>query len=488
MFFKYIVRYTYAIPTGRRSLDFSALGCSFSPVRGRRLLPWVLLACLLALPACSDRGLLPAPTLEPLEVRVEGRWLRDRRGRVVLLRGATYTASETGVDFGGFDGPGEETLAGLEHLGLNLVRLPIAWSMVEPAPDQRTTHELHLDVDPIVRLAAAHGMGVVLTMRHSPRGGCDEHDPAIPRWVCASVGAETDPSCAFWTGLGPSGVPLRTHFARTWAAIADHYRQDARIVGLDLLDEPAAGACFDGTPFEHEHVRPYVAQLVELVRQANAEQAIVYEPAVGSTESPGANPLGRTPLYSPHVWSQRRGPPADTGTEPLASVYDGAMRAAAEWDAPLLVGFGADLPKRPGRAIRGTSAAFARRSLHELDRHLASGFYDALRPTDPTSPGVDLEPVARVLARPYARRVAGVPTAMTFDVDSGTFDFRFDDDPATRPPDPTEIFLPDEPYGDDFVVELRPSGRWTFDAHTRRLLVYRGPGSSHHLRVRPAGG
>lgn len=448
----------------------------------------MLLACLLAVAGCSDRGLLPAPTLEPLEVRVEGRWLRDRQGRVVVLRGATYTASETGVDFGGFDGPGEKTLAGLERLGLNLVRLPVAWSMVEPAPGRRTTHEIHLDVDPIVRLAAAHGMGVVLTMRHRPRGGCDGPDPAIPRWVCASLDEETDPSCAFWTGNGPSGLPLRTHFARTWASIAEHYRQDARIVGLDLLDEPAADACFDGMRFEREHLWPYLSELVDLVRQAGAEQAIVYEPPRGSIESPRANPLGRTPIYSPHVWSQRLGPPTGADAAALPRVYEDAARAAAAWNAPLLVGFGADLPKPPGHAIRGTSAAFARRSLDELDRHLASGFYDTLRPPDPTSPEVELASVARVLGRPYARRIAGLPTAMTFDVDSGAFDVRFDDDPATRPPDPTEIFLPDEPYGDDFVVELRPPGRWTFDAHTRRLLVYRGPGSSHHVRVRAGGG
>jgi hypothetical protein len=95
--------------------------------------------------------------------------------------------------------------------------------------------------------------------------------------------------------------------------------------------------------------------------------------------------------------------------------------------------------------------------------------------------------IAAAVSRPYARRIAGIPLAMHFDVQSRTFILRFRDDPDVRPPDPTEIFVPATlQYPDGFTVAVSGGGRWTHDRHNQRVLVYRGDGDPHEVRITPA--
>lgn len=453
----------------------------------------LLVAALAALPGCTDRGPLAPPTLEPLEVSVGAKWLRDRKGRVVILRGATYTITETGVDIGPFRGPGEKTLAHLEALGMNLVRLPLAWSRLEPRPGQRTSHDLKMRVDPVIRMAAAHGLAVVLSLHPWPRGACLD-DPTMPDWVCDALasGDEApphDPGCAFWR----EDTALRRRYAQVWAVIARHYAQDARVVGFDVLDEPWAGDCVHPSMRAGEQLSSFYHFLHLRIRKAGASQALLYEPALPREDGPRLERFGSPVVFSPHLWSQRLGPPADAGADPLPEAYARAARDADDLGGPLLVGeYGGDLPptsrNRGGGTLRPTSAAFAYLSLDQLDRHLAGGAFYALRPDSAASPSVaaDIRDVEAVLARPYARRIAGIPTEMSFAPRTLEFRLRFDDDPRYAPPDPTEIFLPVTAlYADGFQVEIEPDGAWRFDEHTGRLLIYRGSGTSHEVRVRP---
>lgn len=449
------------------------------------LLPAFLaaLVSLSAVTGCARGDWLSAPTLEPLEIEVGTEWIRDRRGRVVLLRGATYTLTETNTDPGTFDGPAEQTLAKMERLGMNLLRLPLAWSQIEPRAGVRTVQYLKMRVDPIVRLAAAHGQAVVLSMRQWPRGDCDGSDPAIPDWVCAALAETEDPSCGFWRGSGPKGVPLRSHYAQTWALVAAHYAQDARVVGFDVLDEPSGGTCFAPAPFEAGHLLPYLDLIGRRVRRSGASQSILVEPPPDTMRLRASEePIAPSVVFAPHIWSQRRGPPPG---EDLQDAYESAVDQARRMSAPLLIGaFGGDL--LPFGGFRGTSPAFLLRSLVELDAHLVGGAVFALQPAQPGAADVIIPPtVGAVLARPFARRIAGIPVAMSFEPRSLEFQLQFEDDAENAPPDPTEIYLPEALYGSEPVVTITPPGRSRFDRHTQRLLVYRGTGTSHEVHVRP---
>ncbi|MDG2307388.1 MAG: cellulase family glycosylhydrolase [Candidatus Binatia bacterium] len=454
----------------------------------RATISLAVLAALVALVGCTERGPFAAPTLEPLETRVGSEWIRDRRGRVVILRGATYTVTEDGLESSLMGGAVDLTLAGMERLGMNLIRLPLSWALIEPKPGQRTTEYLWMRVNPIVRMAAARGLAVVFSMRPWPRGACDGSDPTIPNWVCDSIPSEDDPSCAFWRSRGPDKIPLRTHYAATWEVVARHYAQDARILGFDVLEEPSAGNCFPAATFESQHLRPYAEELQKKIASAGALGALLYEPPVHiEARIEGQAPFETPAIYSPHIWTERLGPPHSGDGNPLSHSYDRATEAADRARAPLFVGaFGSDLPPTSAGGFPVTSPAMVLLSLDLLDQHLAGGAFYALRPRGADSPAADLGPVEALLSRPYARRIAGIPTSMSFNARTLEFSLRFEDDPEHSPPDPTEIFLSSALYDEGFVVGLGPDDTWTYDEPTQRLLVYRGSSATHEVRVHPS--
>jgi hypothetical protein len=73
------------------------------------------------------------------------------------------------------------------------------------------------------------------------------------------------------------------------------------------------------------------------------------------------------------------------------------------------------------------------------------------------------------VVRPYARKIAGEPLHMSFDLKQGTFDFKFRHNPAVEAP--TEIYLPSLHYSDGFRVDLSDG---THEHHRdEQTLIYR---------------
>jgi hypothetical protein len=68
-------------------------------------------------------------------LRSDGQWIRDARGRVILLRGVNYSGLEFGNFFGSPRPPEESDFAQMATWGVNVVRLPIAWHYIETAPN-----------------------------------------------------------------------------------------------------------------------------------------------------------------------------------------------------------------------------------------------------------------------------------------------------------------------------------------------------------------
>jgi hypothetical protein len=99
-------------------------------------------------------------------------------------------------------------------------------------------------------------------------------------------------------------------------------------------------------------------------------------------------------------------------------------------------------------------------------------------PADINSGGRALE----AAVRPYARKVAGEPLRMAFDIERRTFDFEFRHDPAVNAP--TEIFVPGYQYPDGYAVEVS-DGTYEVDRGSQTLLYRHGTGRAvHHVHVR----
>lgn len=191
----------------------------------------------------------------------------DGEGRQVLLRGVNVNQL---VDFYA-PRPGvpatlplsEDDFAQMAALGLNVVRLGVSWSRIEPRPARYDEGYLR-QIDQAVAWAKKHGLYTVIDMHQdgwsnapTPRGtSCppgtsrmDGYDGA-PAWATKADGA---PRCQF-TGrdISPAGDRAFTNFyydrdgvqgrlVKVWAMLAARFGADPAVAGFDPLNEPGFG-------------------------------------------------------------------------------------------------------------------------------------------------------------------------------------------------------------------------------------------------------
>lgn len=473
------------------------------------LLLFVLMACLLGAGCGSDAD-NPAPAATPtplalpaLQIRADSDWVRDTQGRVVLLRGANYSGLEFGNFIGMPHGPRESDFAQMASWGFNVIRLPIAWNYIEPAPNQFTDRYLAEQVDVVIAFAAAHGILVIPEMHQFLWSACFTNGNGAPAWVCAGRDYTDDTAgqlragCDFFQGaLAPDGRTLIEHFIDAWRIVARHYAGDARIAGFDFFNEPIAYSCLSAGIFERQFLDPFYRRVRAAVQAEGATQAFFFTPSI--LRNVGfrtfIEPMSPDVVYAPHLYTETGGDAGrkyDGDASKITADYTLAVQEAETLGGPLFVGeFGGNTDVAGG--FRAATEQFLRDSLAEQDRRLIGGAVWAYFPSDNTFSVVDADgnekgDLVNIIARPYARRIAGTPTVMRFDEATKEFAFTFDDLSGDGPPDPTEVFVPAaRHYPHGFTVEITPGDRFAFDVRTERLLLFRGGASTHTLHIVPA--
>lgn len=445
------------------------------------------------------------PTLEPLEIHADANWIRDEAGRVVLLRGANYSGLEFGNFIGRRNGPEESDFAQMASWGFNVIRLPIAWSFIEPQPNQYDEDYLAEQVDRVIDFAGRHSILVVLEMHQFQWSPCFTNGNGAPAWTCNGRGYPDgiagygQAGCDFFLGAkAPDGRTLMDHFVDVWRLVARRYAGDRRVAGFDFFNEPIA-FCFpsDGG-FEREALNPFYRRLRAAVEEEGAAQTFFYSPPISRNLMVplAAEPMGPNVVYAPHLYTQTFGLPQlkyDGDASTITADYELAASEAATIGGPLFCAeFGGNTAEQDG--FLAATELFLRDSLAEQDRRLIGGSVWAYFPSDNTFSVVDAEgnekgQLVDILARPYAPRIAGIPTEMSFDIDTKEFLLRFREDPERHVPDPTEIFLPARHYPNGVELGIPPPGAaygvQTGTAGTR-LLFFRGSGETHEIRFGPA--
>ena len=231
----------------------------------------------------------------------------------------------------------------------------------------------------------------------------------------------------------------------------------------------------------------------EIAREEGGDRTFFYEPPV--TRNLGQTPvlvaMGPDVVYAPHLYGNSAGMPNikyDGNADALATDLGQAVQEAAHLGGPLVVGeYGGDADG--GTGFLDATALFLRDMYAAMDRRLAGGTAWAYFPGGNGFSVVDAEgnekgDTVRYIARPYARRIAGIPTAMSWDPQTEEFDFAFRDDPGREVSDPTEIFIPAaRHYPGGFDVEVGTGDRWEYDAANSRILMYRGASPQHTIRI-----
>jgi endoglycosylceramidase len=299
-------------------------------------------ALAVSLPAASHpSGVLPW-------LSVSGSRIVDSSGRSVLLRGFNTSAllePDTVL-------PAPLELRDIEEMqraGFTVLRLPIAWSRLEPVRGH--VDGAYLDsVARYVSLAETHGMYVVLDM-HFLDWGPAFGGSGAPRW--ASVAGV--PDLQFWPWdswrrhLSPAvnaayvyfwlSPDWQRDFTMVWQAVASRFRSDPGVAGYDIVNEPHP-IPIPPRLFEQDWMWPLYARTIAAVGAVDPNHLFFVEGDLLGDFPTTIVPLhARGVVYSPHIYTGSLVPPTfDGNREPFFSHVAEQAGEAAQVPAPMWTG------------------------------------------------------------------------------------------------------------------------------------------------------
>jgi hypothetical protein len=444
----------------------------------------------LVLFACDDApGGRPAgctsPDFDGTPLGVRCNALVDRLGRTVLLHGVN--AHFTGiVDYRLADGSmtsidapalAADDAERIRAMGLNVVRLPINWSALEPTETGGFDESVMNRIAQVVEQCRAAGVWVLLDMHqdgYSKYTGTDGQ----PSWATIPLPA-TRPSdassnisqaamAAFGTFFGDSadGARLRQRFAAALVHLAQRWGQDDAVVGFELFNEPLGATDYQLVKFDRE--------MVAALRPVAPKKLLFFEPSavrnVVDMANPGMDSVAAGTVYAPHVYTAVFAQVAHPLTrDELAPSVESTRVEANGYRAPLVItefGYGPLDPE---------FANYARWEGELQDAQLASalfwvwkesvtsgnswGFFDI----DPST-GVATERTAAIEAfsRVRLEAAAGTLLSVRYDADAHVFETQFDGDAHTTAPNLVSIgrtpgFLQWQAFCDGKPITVTPA-------------------------------
>jgi endoglycosylceramidase len=271
----------------------------------------------------------------------------DSRGRTVLLRGVNSDALlEDGVRHAPLD---EEDAGLIQRAGFDVVRLPLAWSRLEPR--RGAIDRGYLDeVAATVAMLERHALHVVLEMHFldwGPRfGGSGAPDwaavplvPAAQWWPWESWRKHLSPAVNaavtyFW--LAPD---WQADFTAVWREVAARFRDDPGVAGYDLVNEPHP-LPLPPRIFEDHYLWPLYARTLAAIGEVDPNHLALVEGTLFGDWPTTVRPLhARDLVYSPHLYTGALVPPAFDGDPgPVRRRIAGQAAEAAAVPAPMWTG------------------------------------------------------------------------------------------------------------------------------------------------------
>ena len=469
-----------------------------SPARTQPALPWLHVA------RPADGGVAPIVDSSRRTVILRGANLRGIEDDYYPIPGGAEPGPEPQypIDPAAYEGqcpptrPGageppvcESDLSAIRAQGFNFIRLPISWSLLEPAPGSYSQEYLDR-IAQVVGWAEAQGIYVLLDMHQDDYSrfipGAAEsanHADGAPAWAvmtrglpASSVGGQGEFSLAvegaftaFWLNRVPtdaSGQPLaqgaapgpglQDHYIGALVAVARRFRDDPAVAGYEIMNEPLPGLI---TPvaFSSGFLYPFYSRVIDALTGVSGgaggyrdlgvhatHQSLFFEPmAVRNLEdAPDQIALPFTSysniVYAPHDYTHVFTVDRDLGLSPSTSPYplsydqpyQVASGEARAMGAALICGEFGEFSGNPAiydEVVGGMTAA--------QDRFLVGSTYWAW--TD--------GPVSPLLSRVFPAATAGTLVSFAFAPATGAFAMTATDSRAVRVGDraaETEVEIP----------------------------------------------
>lgn len=393
-----------------------------------------------------------APTGTALPFGRSGQWITDAQGRAVVLHGLNQVYKVPPY-LPSADGFGSDDAEFLHANGFNTVRVGVIWGAVEPQPG--TYDDAYLAaIAQTVQMLGEHGIVSLLDF-HQDLYSEQFQGEGAPAWAVQDGGLANPPLGfpgsyfanpaedyawdQFWRNApAPDGVGLQDHLAAAWAHVAQAFRNDPRVFGYELLNEPWPGTLWQpcllpllGCPLFDSTLTAFYRRVVAAVRAADSAKVVWFEPNVLFNEGIVTN-LGtiadpRTGL----AFHDYCGPESIGLGNTLCGPQDDLTFANAKSYAgkrgipQLVTEFGAtddlaNLSDMVARADRNRVGwmewAYTGNDKTSSSPNGQALVFDPSRP--PTGDNVNAAKL-KVLAEPYPQAVAGTPTSWSFS--SGTF-------------------------------------------------------------------
>ncbi|HDH97483.1 MAG TPA: hypothetical protein ENF73_07135, partial [Proteobacteria bacterium] len=416
----------------------------------------------------------------------DGRWFRDEKGRVVLLRGAQII--EQRYPYLSWHEP--EDFDRLLEWGFFVIRLGTVWAAVEP---ERGIY----DDDYLAALAERiewcreRGIYVILDMHQDEYAEKYGGDGA-PEWACLDDGIPHEIVYPWFLNYFSPAVMrafdnfwrnkdgVQDAFIAMWQHVVEYFKDEPAVIGYDLLNEPFFGTSMPAYchpyGFDYQYLQPFYERLIAAIREVDSKRICFFEPNILKG---GGLPsfIGRMGFdniaFAPHYYEP---------STSLFSYYD-LNRARIEENMRLLE----EECERMGvawwmgefgmfNADTTNGEQYMRDVLDVLDAHFASWNYweydrgggmHLLNPDYTETKWVDM------LVRPYPVATAGVPLSLSFDPDTKLFTYTYREDANAE--GPTVLFVPMRHYPEGFLVECSdPDGSWSYswDEGSQLIEIY----------------
>ncbi len=378
------------------------------PMSRGHAVPIVLLIILVS---CSTPIKAASQSSEPERLpwlKASGRWIVDEDGNFVLLRGADYM----GMEFGWF-GHSEEDFERMRSWGFNVVRLPIAWSYVEPEEGYYDDSYL-ATVDTVISWCRENGLYVILDM-HQWNWAPKFDGNGLPDWAVEQYTSQDQAKFGFFTDAATQGK-----FFDMWRYVADRFKDESTIFAYDIFNEPNVdyGLMSEGAFLEK--LLTFYQGAADHIREVDSRHAVMIEPPWGSTVANGSIIYDPNLVFSAHLYTE--------GTWDGITGYDGNSTTleedflvsydfSAAWNVPLVIG-------EFGVGSAATKAhEWARDYMSIFDKYVTSAcWWSYWRDDDSmgllTSNGEEKESLLSALIRIYPCRYNVTPTGTVYGIDA----------------------------------------------------------------------